>query len=61
MTEGWILMVLLASGDMQVIETPTELACDLERQAIADVIARDESCPVAIAAQCVQALVERDR
>lgn len=59
MTETWLLMLALASGEIAVEPRETALACDADRAAITRAVADAEAaglCPLVVAAQCVSAL-----
>lgn len=63
MTPSWILMVLLASGEISVATQVNELACDRERAAIVNAAIAAENgglCPMAVAASCVYGLVTHE-
>lgn len=58
MTETWILMLLLASGEIAVEPRETPLACDADRAATTATAAEMEAagaCPAVVAARCVAA------
>lgn len=63
MMESWILMVLLASGELEITPQATELACDSNRSAIVKAALAAEhmrTCPEAIAASCVFGMVTNE-
>lgn len=58
MTETWILMLFLATGEIAVEPRESPLACDADRAAIAAAAAETEAagmCPAVVAAICVAA------
>lgn len=59
MMEAWLLIMLLASGEMAIEPMTTERACDAERADIAraaDAAELRGVCPMVVAAECRFAL-----
>lgn len=59
--ETWILIVLLASGELAVVPQETELSCDsAQSEVMREAIAAEHrfACPQAIDAVCRKAIVE---
>jgi hypothetical protein len=60
MTETWLLLLALASGEIAIEPRETPLACDADRAAVARQAAEIEAagmCPVVLAARCVPAVI----
>lgn len=63
MTETWILMVLLASGEIAIEPQASEMLCDTNRVGIVAAAIQaqeDKTCPEAISASCVFGSVTAD-
>lgn len=59
MIETWLLIMVLASGELAIVPKTTALACDAERGELIREVAAAEMrgvCPRVVAADCVSAL-----